>query len=145
MDEILGMIDENFDDNIIVDLIDSIPSDKLNQLFEDERVQKYRGLYSNILESQDFNHTFDTMEEVSVDKIKVDKDLLKLLKLKKKDIYFEDLMLKFDEYVKDKGLNDGINQDILTVFEDELKYLNYKKLNEFRRGMLIVSKIESNI
>jgi len=134
-------------DNIMIDLLDSVPSDKLHEVFQDKRFEKYRGLYSNILDQDDFSHTFDVMEEVSVDEIKLNIKFLgkftsstSLNGETNSFSYLEDYMESFDKYTKDLG--DGIDKNILDTFKDELKYLNYKGLNKFRRGLLLISKIK---
>jgi len=143
------MIKTDIEDDIVIQILDSIPSDMLYLIFEDrsEKIQKFKHIYNDILSHKRFIHIDDVVPEISVYSVSPSDKLYSFIKSINpnkrinKEMYLDNILELVDKYVEGNNITDSYNDKLYELFKKQFKILNYTHLNKFRRGLLIISEL----
>jgi len=133
----------------IIKLLDSVPSDLLKDVFNDksDKIQKYKSIYLDILETKNFENVNDIVEEINLYNVTMSESLFKFVKSnsnhKSKIIDFGEIINIFENYTKEKQLGNGYDETIYKIFKRPLDMTKYKSLDRFRLAILISNEIIS--
>lgn len=149
INSVIELIKSGVEDDIILQILDSVPSDHLHIIFEDrdEKIQKFKHIYNDILSIKRFENITDTVLDINVYNVTMSEKLYLFIKSindkrTNKSMYFDNILDIFDSYIEKNNIPDSYNDKIYKLFEKKINILNYSYLNRFRRGLLISSELE---
>lgn len=145
----IELIKSDIEDDIALQILDSVPSDHLYIIFEDksEKIQKFKHIYNDILSVKRFEKITDTVLDINIYNVTMSEKLYLFIKSindkrTNRSMYFDNILDIFDSYIEENNISDSYNDKIYKLFERQINILNYSHLNKFRRGLLISSELE---